>query len=91
MKDKKTQRTSEGLRSVLFEALDDFINGKIDHIHAKTVARVSDVILKSVAIDIEHKKLIRDLGKKVENGDKCVANLNLNVMLTPSIINKEDQ
>ena len=73
----KTTRTSEGLRNTLFETLDSFLKGDIDAAHAKTVAKIADSLLKSVAIDLEYKRLVEDIGTK--RGPQAVASLNLNI------------
>ncbi len=78
-----TTRTSEGLRSTLFDTLDKFINGEIDSQSAKVVAKLADSLLKSVAIDLEHKRLISDLTRA--EGPQAVANLHLNVVMAPSL------
>jgi len=77
----KTTRTSEGLRSTLFDTLDKFMNNEIDVAQAKTVAKLADSLLKSVAIDLEYKRLVEDLGTK--NGPQAVADLNLNIVMAP--------
>lgn len=74
-----TTRTSEGLRSTLFDTLDAFMNNEIDAVHAKTVAKLADSLLKSVSIDLEYKRLITDLAKPNESGS--VADLNLNIKM----------
>lgn len=75
-----TTRTSAGLRSTLFDTLDKFINGQLDAISAKTVAKLADSLLKSVAIDLEHKRLITDLARN--EGPQSVAALRLNIKMT---------
>lgn len=79
----KTMRTSEGLRSTLFDTLDKFVNGEIDSVTAKTVAKLADSLLKSVAVDLEHKRLMVDLTKS--EGPQAVAALRLNIKMTGDI------
>lgn len=74
-----TLRTSEGLRKTLFTTLDKFINGEIDAISAKTVAKLADSLLKSVAVDLEHKRLVSELTKA--DGPQAIAALNLNILM----------
>ena len=76
----ETTRTSEGLRSTLFTTLDRFLNGEIDHIQAKTTAKLADSILKSVAVDLEYKRLIGEMATK--EGPQSVAALRLNIAMT---------
>lgn len=68
-------RSSEGLRSTLLDTLESFINGEVDHIHAKTVAKLCDSVNKSLTLDLEAARFVR------ETGSQSVADLNLNVML----------
>ena len=76
------KRTSEGLRSVLFDTLDKFISGEIDSVQAKTVAKLGDSLLKSVAIDLEHKRLMLDLIKDQDpQSPKTLANMNLDIIM----------
>jgi hypothetical protein len=77
----KTVRTSEGLRTTLFDTLDAFRNNEIDSVHAKTVSKLADSLLKSVALDLEHKRLISDLTRT--EGPQAVAKLNLNIVMAP--------
>lgn len=79
----RTTRTSEGLRSTLFDTLDDFMSGKVDAEHAKTVAKLADSLLKSVAVDLEHKKLHREI-LRVE-GNRAVANMDLNIVMVQGV------
>lgn len=78
-----TTRTSEGLRSTLFDTLDKFVNGQLDAISAKTVAKLADSLLKSVAIDLEHKRLVSDLART--EGPQAVAALRLNIKMTADV------
>ena len=80
------KRTSEGLRSVLFDTLDKFISGEIDSVQAKTVAKLGDSLLKSVAIDLEHKRLMLDLIKDQDpQSPKTLANMNLDIIMVKEI------
>lgn len=42
----KTVRTTEGLRDVLFQELDDFLEGKVDTNHVRTVTKATGAILQ---------------------------------------------
>jgi hypothetical protein len=77
---KRTTRTSEGLRATLFETLDNFINGKIDATEAKTIAKLSDSLLKSIALDMEYKRLVNDMISQ-RGPEKALANMNLNIVM----------
>ena len=77
-----TERTSEGLTSTLFDTLDMFLKGEIDAEQAKTVSKIADTLLKSVAVDIEHKKLVLETART--RGEQAVADLNLNIIMAPA-------
>ena len=51
-------RSSVGLREVLFDTLEAFVDGRISATHAKTVSKVADSILKSAALDLGYQSLI---------------------------------
>jgi len=73
-------RSTDGLRKTLFETLEKFCSGEIDAIQAKTVAKVSDSILKSAAIDLEYNRLVRELAHE-NGGRKEIADLHMNILL----------
>lgn len=75
-----TTRTTEGLRSTLFDTLDMFMTGKIDATTARTTAKLADSILKSALIDIEYKRFIHQV--ETSRGPKALADMNLNVVLS---------
>jgi hypothetical protein len=50
-------RTSEGLRNILFSTLESYLSDEIDAERARTIVRVSDALMKSVAVDLEHTKV----------------------------------
>jgi hypothetical protein len=47
------------------------------------VAKIADSLLKSVAIDLEHKRLMTDLART--EGPQAVAALRLNIKMTADI------
>lgn len=75
----RTVRTSEGLRSRLFDTLDDFVVGHIDSTTAKTITKIADSLIKSVAVDIEYKRLVKDLARSDVLQD--IADLKLNIAM----------
>jgi len=77
---KKITRTTEGLRDLLFQEVEDFLAGKVDSDHVKTVAKASGAIMTTVSKDIEATKLINDLNQGRDQ-NKTIADLNLNLML----------
>ena len=78
----QTTRTSEGLRRILFDTLDKFLASEMTAIDAKTVAKLADSILKSAAVDLEHKRLVRDmLQDSTQPNEKGIANMGLNMVL----------
>lgn len=77
-----TTRTSEGLRKTLFDTLDRFLSQEVTAQDAKVIAKLSDSILKSAAIDLEHKRLVRELlQESTEPHDKALAKMGLNIVL----------
>lgn len=54
---KPTERTSAGLREVLFEAMDNLRNGEIEPTEAKALASVAQTICATVALEISVQKL----------------------------------
>ena len=79
-------RTTEGLRDVLFDELRDFLTGTVDSEHVKSVTRCSGAILATVAKDLEAARLVADM-RLGRDQPVSVADLNLNLLLTrtPSI------
>ena len=85
----KTERTSTGLRNTLFDTLDLFLNGKIDAVQAKTTAKLADSLLKSIALDMEHKRLVQQM--ITEKGpEKALSDMNLNIVMGNLIEHKAD-
>lgn len=75
-------RTSEGLRKTLFDTLDKFLAGETTAQDAKVVAKLCDSVLKSAAIDLEHKRLVRELlQESTEPHDRALAKMGLNIVL----------
>lgn len=73
-------RTTEGLRDVLFSELESFLTGKVDSEHVKTVTRATGAILATVAKDLEAARLISDM-KNERDKPRSIADLNLNLLL----------
>lgn len=77
-----TTRTSEGLRKTLFDTLDRFLNQEVTAQDAKVIAKLADSVLKSASIDLEHKRLVRELlQESTEPHDKALAKMGLNIIL----------
>lgn len=74
-------RTTEGLRDILFNEIEDFLSGKVDSEHVKALTKVSGAIMTTVARDLEAAKLMREMNEGRES-NKAIADLNLNLMLT---------
>ncbi len=77
----KTTRTTEGLRDMLFEELDKFKSGKLDKDHVDAVTKISNTIMKTVVVDLEAAKLLKDFNAGKDT-PQAIADLNLNIMLT---------
>jgi len=87
MKKVKITRTTQGLRTLLLDQLEEFLNGNISVEQAKTTARMSGAVMQTVFADLEHKRL--SLMKFPGNPeDGSVANLGLNIDLGCESIKK---
>lgn len=74
-KTKVITKSTEGLRNTLLETLEQFVNGEVDHIYAKTVAKLCDSVNKNLALDLEASRFVR------ETGQQALADLKLNTAL----------
>lgn len=54
------EQTSEGLRTVLFQTLDDMRSGKVDPQQAKAIAALAHQIIATVSMEIAVAKLRAD-------------------------------
>lgn len=86
---KKITRSTAGLRSVAFEALEQFLNGKVNHDHLKAVNSTITVICATAALDMKAAEQLREMQKTGEmvpvGAPQAVANLKLNIMLDDPI------
>lgn len=78
---KQVTRTTEGLRDILFDELDGFLDGKFDTEHAKTVTTITGSILNTVQKDLEAVKMLNIMNQGRDQ-PKAVADLALNLILT---------
>ncbi len=74
-------KTTEGLRDILFEELDGFLSGKFDSEHVRTVTKATGAILATVAKDLEAAKLLHDMNAGRDQ-PRTIADLNLNLLLS---------
>lgn len=61
------KRDANGLRDFLFDALDDLKDGRLASEDAMATAKIAEVIIKSVEIEIKHRKLLLDGKKDIGN------------------------
>lgn len=54
----KTIRTSEGLRDMLFDELDNLRSGNTSPQHSREICRVSNVIINSLMAEIQFHKVV---------------------------------
>ncbi len=59
----KTERTTAGLRSILFEQIEGVRDGKVTGNDANAVAKLALALLKSLEVEMAFLKLKDDLGK----------------------------
>ena len=77
----KIERTTEGLRDMLFTELEGFLSGNVDSEHVKSVTKVAGAILQTVAKDIEAAKLLHEMNQGRDQ-PRSIADLRLNLLLT---------
>ena len=75
------KKTTEGLRDLLFQEIEDFLGGKVDSDHVKTITKASGAIMTTVAKDLEAAKLIHSMNEGRDES-KAIANLNLDIALS---------
>jgi len=76
----KVKKTTEGLRDLLFQEIEDFLEGKVDSDHVRTITKASGAIMTTVAKDLEAAKLLRQMNEG-RDSNKAIADLGLNLML----------
>ncbi len=62
-------RTSAGLRNVVFDEIDALRNGSSNAARARSVAMLANTALKSVEVEVEFHKYVSDVSK-MEGGGK---------------------
>ncbi len=77
----KVTRTTEGLRDILFEEMERFLDGKVEDTHVNAITKITGSILKTVVVDLEAKKMVERMNSGRDQ-DKAVGDLNLNLLLT---------
>lgn len=79
---KKIERTTEGLRDMLLNEMEDYINGINTKERLDTITKTTTAICKTLVIDIEAKKMLQRMNVGNESGDqKTIADLNLNMTI----------
>lgn len=75
------EKTTEGLRDVLFDELEKFLCGDVDSEHVRTVTKATGAILATVSKDLEAAKLLHEVNEGRDQ-PRSIADLNLNLMLS---------
>lgn len=75
------KKTTQGLRDVLFDELEKFLEGRVDSEHVRTVTKATGAILSTVQRDIEAAKLLHEINQGRDQ-PRSIADLNLNILLT---------
>ena len=77
---KTITRTTEGLREMLLDELEDYINGLNTTERMDTVSKTAAVVCKTLIVDLEAKKMLQriNIGR---DKPKQIADLNLNLSL----------
>ncbi|MEY2875861.1 MAG: hypothetical protein RLZZ373_3232 [Pseudomonadota bacterium] len=83
---KKITRSTSGMRDIMFDTLEKFLNGEVDANHVGAVNKTVATICQTVGMDLAASKLLSDMRKSGElippGAPKSVADLNLNLMLS---------
>ena len=61
--EKPMDRTSSGLRNVLFDEIDSLRNGSSNPARARSLAMLANTVLNSVEVEIEFHKYVSDVSK----------------------------
>jgi D-arabinose 1-dehydrogenase-like Zn-dependent alcohol dehydrogenase len=81
----KVTRSTAGMRDVLFDTMERFLNGEVDANHVGAINKSVHTICQTVAMDLAAQKMLSDMKKSGElvppGTPKSVADLNLNLML----------
>ena len=78
---KKIVKTTEGMREMLLNELEDYINGINTTERMEVVTKATAVICKTLVVDLEARKMVDRFNINKDN-PKSIADLNLNLMLT---------
>ena len=88
---KKITRSTAGLRDVAFDALEQFLNGRVNADHLKAINGTISTICQTVALDLKASEQLTAMKKAGEiappGAGREVAQLNLNIALceTPAV------
>ncbi len=77
---KKIERTTEGLRDMLLNEMEDYINGLNTTERMETITKATTAVCKTLVVDLEARKML----DKINTGrdqPKSIADLNLNLAL----------
>lgn len=77
---KKIERTTEGLRDMLLNELEDYINGINTTERMETVTKATTAVCKTLVVDLEAKKMLERMNVGNDK-PKSIADLNLNLTL----------
>ena len=79
------ERSTEGIRSVMFDQIERFLKGEVDANHLNALKAGFTVILSTVEKDLQAQKMVSDL-RRGRDQPQCVADLNLNLKLGGSVV-----
>ena len=77
---KKIERTTEGLRDMLMNELENYLNGMTTTERMEVITKATTAVCKTLVVDLEARKML----ERINNGrdqPKCIADLNLNLAL----------
>jgi len=78
---KTINRTTEGLRDVLLDELENYINGLNTTERMETVSKAANAVCKTLVVDLEARKLMSKMNEG-QDKPKSIADLNLNLTLS---------
>ena len=77
---KKIERTTEGLRQMMLNELENYINGLNTTERMETINKATQAICKTLVVDLEARKMLERM-KDGSDNPKSIADLNLNLSL----------
>jgi hypothetical protein len=80
MSKKTIERTTSGLRTMMMNELEDYLNGLNTTERMNTVSKATTAVCRTIVVDLEARKMLERMnaGKDIP---QAIANLNLNLSI----------